>query len=546
MYFKIVTSKNIQYLRLVESFRENGKTQQRVIANLGRLDVLKEHGQLSRLGKRLFALDGKNFPTIDDLEEVDRFCYGDLVYKKLWDKYEFSQLFSRIAEDRKIQYDLWMTVYLLVIDRLLSPRSKLALFRHQGRYLNLADVPLERMYRCLDILADAKSRIESHIFQRQRNLFNLKVDVVFYDVTTYHFESVRPDDLKEFGFSKAGKFNEVQVVMGLLLDMEGHPIGFDLFPGNTNDGATLLQALAALKERFYIRRLIFVGDQGINSKKNLHHIKAAGYEYIVSARLKNFSKALKQHILSAQDYVTVHSDEHGQPTFRYKVKADHRFEYKDENGQVHELSDNLVLYWTRERARRDRRERERQMRKANALINEKKSFSNKKGYRRYIATEGSQQVVGLDEERIAEDALWDGYAAIQSSQPGMDATSVIEAYHQLWRIESAFRVLKSTMRTRPIYHWTPRRIKGHFVVCFISFVLERALEARLRSNQETVSPERIREALNSLQLSEIKLGEESYYLKSKNDSLASRILNILRIKHLNNVTAKDEFMPLIK
>jgi transposase len=334
--------------------------------------------------------------------------------------------------------------------------------------------------------------------------------------------------------------------MGLLLDMEGHPIGFDLFPGNTNDGATLSQAITALKERFYIRHLIFVADQGINSKKNLHHIKGAGYEYIVSARLKNSSKVLKQQILSPEGYVILHKNEEGQPTFKYKVISDHCFTYKDEDGKVHEFTDNLVIYWSEDRAQRDRQERERQMQKAAAMIDEKNSLSNKKGYRRYIATEGSQEILGIDENRIAEDELWDGYAAIQSSQANMDATSVIDAYHQLWQIESAFRILKSTMRTRPIFHWTPSRIVGHFVTCFLAFVLERALEVKLKSNQELVSPERIQESLNSLQVSEIKLGEGRYYLKSKNDSLASRILNIMRIKHLKNVTAKEEFVPLFE
>ena len=542
MFFKVVTSKEFQYLKLVESYRKDGKTRQRVIANLGRLDLLKQSGQLTNLAKRLLYLDGKDIPIIDDLEELERLCYGDIVYKKLWDKYQFTPLFTQIGASRKISYELWETVYLLVIDRLLEPRSKLALFRRQGKYLNIRDVSLQHIYRCLDILADSKPRIESHIFSRQRNLFNLKIDVVFYDVTTYHFESVRADELKEFGFSKAGKFNEVQVVMGLLLDMEGHPIGFDLFPGNTNDGKTLLQALDALKERFFIRRLIFVADQGINSKENLHHIKSAGYEYIVSARIKNFSQALKQQIFDPAGYKVVEETAEGKAAFRYQVIADHRFRYQDAGGKGHELQDKLIIYWSADRAQRDRSERERQIAKAREMIDSHKKPSDKKGYRRYIATQGETQVVGLDEQRIREDLQWDGYAGIQSSETNLDARSVIDVYHQLWKIERAFRVLKSTMRTRPIYHWTPRRIKGHFVVCFIAFVLERTLEKRLTSNNAVASPERIKEALNSLEVSRIKLGAQVYYLKSRNHSLASKILNILHIKHLKNVTSPEEFV----
>ena len=129
--------------------------------------------------------------------------------------------------------------------------------------------------------------------------------------------------------------------------------------------------------------------------------------------------------------------------------------------------------------------------------------------------------------------LWD-------SNQRLDATAVMEAYHLLWKIEESFRVLKSTMRTRPIFHWTPKRIKGHFVVCFMAFVLERALENKLKANKIAASPETIREAIQSLEVSEIKLRGERYYLRSKHLPLASKILNVLRIKHLRNISIKEE------
>ena len=303
-----------------------------------------------------------------------------------------------------------------------------------------------------------------------------------------------------------------------------------------------MKALESLKERFFIRRLIFVADQGINSKDNLYRIKAAGYEYIVSARIKSFSQVLKQQIFDPVGHEMVEEASEGKASFRYKVITDHRFTYQDAGGKAHELRDNLIIYWSADRAQRDQAEDERQIAKAQRMIASHKKPSNKKGYRRYIATRGDQEVVGLDEGRISEDIQWDGCAGIQSSETGLDAKSVIDACHQLWKIERAFRVLKSTMRTRPIFHWTPRRIKGNFVVCFIAFVLERALEKRLKSNKQTASAERIKKALNSLEVSRIKLGEQVYYLKSGNHPLASKILNILHTKHLKNVTAQEEFV----
>jgi len=540
MFFKVTKSKGYQYLRIVCSYWEDGKSKQHVIANLGRLDILKQQGQLHRLGKQLLALDGTDVPTLDELEERARLCYGDIVYKKLWDKYQFTPILAGVLKDKKIQYDFWQTVYLLVIDRLLNPRSKLACFEKQGKYINIEDVQLQHLYRCLDVLSAAKTAIETSIFERQKDLFHMAVDVVFYDVTTFHFESNRADDFKEFGFSKAGKFNEVQVVMGLLIDMEGNPIGYDLFPGNTFDGNTLLEALAALKQRFSIRKLIFVADKAINSKKNFHLIKAAGYEYIVSARLKSSSKKIKNEIFGSQGYHCLTADQTGDTTFKYKVLKDHKFSYRDEHGSTQQLLDNLIITWSWERAQRDRKERKRQIDKAQKMIDKNNKLDAKKGYQRYIATEGEHTVVGLDEERVAEDALWDGYYGIQTSETNLDAKAVIEAYQQLWKIEESFRVLKSTMRTRPIFHWTPKRIKGHFVVCFMAFVLERALENKLKANKIEASPETIREAIQSMEVSEIGFRGERYYLKSNHLPLASKILNVLRIKHLKNISSKDE------
>lgn len=541
MYLKVTKARGYSYLKLVKSVWQDGRSKQQTIANLGRLDHLQQSGQLRELGRKFLSLDRSPIPnTIDDLQELNRFSYGDIVHRKLWEQYHFTQILQSLIKNRKIDFDFIRTVYLLVVDRLLNSRSKLAVFENQEHYINIENVELQHIYRSLDVLAEEKQRIESHIFQRQRNLFNQTIDVVFYDVTTFHFESVRADEFREFGFSKAGKMNEVQVVMGLLLDMDAQPVGYDLFPGNTFEGDTLVEALEALEERFQIRRLIFVADQAFNSGKNLHRIHLAGYDYIVSSRIKNLPKQLQERILTKEDYQVVEQDEDGNALFSYKVIGDHQFKYKDESGEVQELSDNLVLYWSKDRAHRDQQERQRMIEKAQQMIQEKQPPFPKKGYKRYVATEGSHKAVGLDEERMRADARWDGIAGIQCSDDQMNAREIIDAYSQLWRIENSFRILKTTMRTRPIYHWTPKRIQGHFVICFIAFVLERALENKLKKSGIETSPEKIKQAINSLEISEIQLGDQIYYLKSKHQPLAGKILKALRIKHLKNVSAREE------
>ena len=174
------------------------------------------------------------------------------------------------------------------------------------------------------------------------------------------------------------------------------------------------------------------------------------------------------------------------------------------------------------------------------IIKKGSSLTRKVGAKKFIRTEGKEKILGIDEERILEDSKYDGYYVIQTSDFKLSGSEIYEAYHGLWKIEESFRVLKSTMRTRPIFHWTEKRIRGHFVMCFLAFLLERELELKLKQKGIKASPEKIKEAINSLELSKLQIGDEHYYLKGKAQPLANKILNALRIKHLSNFfQAKD-------
>ncbi|RMG77438.1 MAG: IS1634 family transposase [Bacteroidetes bacterium] len=538
MFIKVTKSKNYHYLQIVESYREGGKTRHRVLFNLGRFEKLSGNQQLLSLGKRLLKLGGQPVEPLE-LEEETRLCYGHKVYQKLWDKFQLSKILTQVSRTNRIRFDLCAVIFYLVVERLLSPSSKYASWQNQAAYLDLPqDIPLQHIYRSLDVLAQRKELIEQELFKRHRTLFNMKVDVVFYDVTTFHFESNHADELRDFGFSKAGKFNEVQVVMGLLVDKEGRPIGYELFEGNVFDGKTLVKALKILKERFEIRKLILVADKGLNSGANLHLIKQAGYEYVVSCRLKNESKKIKETALNQQDFQVVRADKiTGAVTFQYKIIAEHNIQYKDEQGIKHTLKDNIVVTWSAKRAKRDRLKRQRLIEKAQQMIEQGKIPNNKKGAKKYLLTQGKEKVQGMDEEKIKKDAAWDGFYAIQYSDPNLSYDKILEHYHLLWKIEESFRVLKSTLHTRPIFHWNPKRIKGYFVLCFIAFLLERNLELILKQkNIEGFSVEKIKAALNSLQVSKILLNGQSLYIKGKHLPLATKILQALNIKALKNLS----------
>jgi len=287
MFIKITKSGQYEYAYLVRSYREENTTKHEYLFNLGRLDQIENNKSFQNLAKRLLELSkAKDMVSLDTISDAQIVNWGYIVYQKIWKEFGLDNLLFQLKDSGKTQFDLSNTCFLMTIQHLLDPKSKLKTYTNQHHYVRLPEVKLHQMYRSLDILCDHKEMLEEEIFFKNRNLFNIQVDVVFYDVTTFSFESVRKDSLRDFGFSKDAKFKEVQVVMGLLIDREGRPIGYDLFPGNTFEGKTLDVALRKLEKRFGIRRVIIVADRGVNSKMNLKKITDRGYDYISSKSSK--------------------------------------------------------------------------------------------------------------------------------------------------------------------------------------------------------------------------------------------------------------------
>jgi transposase len=588
MFVKTTGSKGHKYLQIVKSIRKNGKPTHQVVANLGRVDVLIASG-LENIVASLQKIVGQQDPIqpkkaqgltkdISTMTEQARVNYGWIAYRYLWHQYGLSELLQRLSSSCQISYDYVRIVHGLVTNHLLTPSSKRDFALHLDRYAQLLDgIPLHHIYRTLDLLSDHKVAIEQAVFDRNRTLFNMEVDVVFYDVTTFHFESQRADDFRDFGFSKAGKVGEVQVVLGLLIDRDGRPIGFELFPGNTFDGKTLVPVLSRLQKDFKIGQVVIVADKGLNSKLNLKEIKDAGFDYIVSCRLKSMSQKMQTEVLSdtgyqekplkdvfghttddqeendSTDSVKDESEKTEKPVFKYKL-----LDYtnvvcyrNEESGKWRKikLAEKLICTWSSKRADKDKRDRQRQVDKAVELIEgNKKSALNPRGYKGLVKKEGvddEDAKLVLNEAKIERAASFDGFAALQCSRPDCDGLEVIRQYRRLLRIEESFRVMKSTMKTRPIYLQTRKHIEGHFVMCFLAFLLERELEYRLTKRKIEYSPERIKAALKSMQFSILDIENETYYLKGKHESLASQIFALLRIKQPQNLMEKKKALDYL-
>lgn len=489
---------NSTSLQICQSYRNDaGQPRSKVLLTLGPKDELLQSGQVTKLISSLAKLAGiqerSDLFKDDILEEIFRSNWGvPYLLTHLWDVFELQNFFKQ--QKLKIKFDLNQTILNQVVDRFLKPRSKLGFYENQHDYLTSNHkLKLHHLYRSLSALARLKPNLEKHLLDVNRNLFNMKVDIVFFDATTIYFQSDKVDDLRKFGFSKDCKFNDVQIVMGLLMDEDGRPIGFQTFPGNTFDGKTLIKAVTDLKATFAINKLIIVGDRGICSQANIDAIKESGYEYIVGTSLKKQDRKLQEQILDDNGYTSVNKSDLEE--FKYK-----EIQLKDER---------LIISWSSSRARKDFYDRERLVEKANEIL-DGKSKLKKPGKAKYLKI--NEEVQYLDEARIMDDAKWDGYYGIKTNvcKDLKSETEIYDAYKQLWRIEDCFRVLKSHLKIRPVFLWNPEHIEGHLVLCFLTFVFERHLEIELRKKGVETSPTKIRAALEKLQASIVSAGGKEF------------------------------------
>jgi len=221
----------------------------------------------------------------------------------------------RQKKDSKISYDLGSVVKMLVLSRLMAPASKKRSYERKDQYVGQGEMEIEQVYRCLPFLAKEKENLEVYLNQQLSRMMDRSLSVAFYDLTTYYFESVAADDLAKFGYSKDNKVNQVQVVMGLLIDQAGIPISYSLFPGNTSDFKTLIPVMKDLKKRYGITKMILTADRGLNSGENLAFLKNKGFDYVVGFKVRSATQSIKRQILDEREYIPVGDD------FRWKFLA---------------------------------------------------------------------------------------------------------------------------------------------------------------------------------------------------------------------------------
>ncbi|WP_203558741.1 IS1634 family transposase [Bacteroides sp. 51] len=375
----------------------------------------------------------------------------ELIYGRLFDKIGYDRI-----EDKLFRH--------LVITRLYNPGSKLKTIDYLRNYLG-ENWEIHNIYRFLDKLNDRfKSEVEDISFAHTKRVLKGKVSVVFYDMTTLYFESSDEDDLRKTGFSKDGKHQCPQIFLGLLVGAGGNPIGYDLFEGNIFEGHTLIPTLEKFEHRFSLKKPIVIADAGLLSKANIVLLEESGYKYILGGRHKNESNEIQTQILNL-------SLKNGECAVIKKSK-----------------NQRIIVSLSEKRAYKDQENRQRGLRKLEKRIGSgklTKASINNRGYNKYLRMEGDVRIE-IDYEKFEGDARWDGIKTFVTNSR-LKAQEIIDNYRQLWFIERAFRMNKTDLRIRPIYHRLRNRIEAHICISFTAYTIMLELERILKNNKSEIT-----------------------------------------------------------
>ncbi len=543
-------------VQIVHSERIGSKVKQKIIKHVGVANDDKELEELKLLANRIkIELESKDqLPLYTPDELIKRQNKSKSKQKKVSvnrDEYEVN-LLDLIEEDRVVKgiHDIYGKLYdelqfntilptpskhkaavkalkEIVLARVANPDSKRGsvdtLASKFGVNLNLTTV-----YNMMDMIDDKQiDKLNKLVLDKTKSLFDNKIDVIYFDATTLYFESFSEDEdnennkaIRKNGYSKDGKFNQPQVVLALLVTKQGLPIGYKAFSGDTFDGHTLIPSLKDIEDEFKVDKVVYVADSGMFNKDNLQEFdKYPNMSYIVGAKIKSMSNAIKTKILDSEGFKDINDD--------MRVKS------IDYNGK------KLLISYSKKRAKKDKFERQKAIEKLQKRLknsNSIKSQLSNNGYKKYLQLKSKDEnscdiSIELNEQKIKEDEAWDGLKGIITNNSFLSDEELIEQYSNLWQVEESFRITKHDLKIRPIYHYKQNRVKAHLAISFMAYTLVRHLEYRVRLQYKRLSPKRIRDILLSVQTSILYDTEtdRKFTLPSKISNDAKKIYKLMEV-----------------
>lgn len=363
-----------------------------------------------------------------------------LILDKVYDSIGFNRIGDSVLRN-------------LVAARLCQPMSKMATAEYLKSHFD-EDIGLSKIYRYLDKLYNTQQETVQRIsVEHTLSVLGGRVEMLFYDVTSLYFESFAEDDLRTPGFSKDGKTAETQIILGLLVCENGYPLSYSIYNGAQYEGYTMIPMIDDFKQRFGLDDFVVVADSGFMIKRNLSMLRSGGYKFIVGGRIRKVNSETAKWVMSLPH----------------------------EDGQYHERvldnGDRLIVSYSSKRAAKDAINRTKgveRLRKAFASGKITKDKINKRGYSKFLEIDNDVDV-SICEAKIREDEKWDGLKGYVTNT-SLPPDEVVAQYHGLWVVERAFRISKGTIETRPIFHFTEKRIEAHVCLCFVAYKVYKELE----------------------------------------------------------------------
>lgn len=513
MYVRVVTSrqsgKTYRSVQLVESFRDmekGGKPRTRVLLHLGNVDDLSG-GKVDRLIDGLLRAVGRPGPEETGKIEVPAALDFGSVWAivGVWQQLRIGTILKEKAAASRREFDLEAHIRLMVVNRLCDPRSKLGLLTWlEGVWVPGIDresVTYDNLLRAMDFLIAQKKEVEREVFESVRTLFDEELEMVFYDLTSSYFEgerSVTAEDVRRYGYSRDHRGDRRQIVIGMVTTTDGIPIAHHVFAGNTLDRKTVEEVVKDLRERLGLSKVTFVGDRGILSAANREAIREAGMDYLIAHSLrrdadsrellKRCEQSLKEardggrEVVFAAGMLGERPDDHFAVAYDPEIARTSR-ENRERRIEKADAAIAEILESLRRAQDPTVRRRGRKLTADGARVKIHDYLRDHEIGRLYEVALDSSAPLGLtvkaDEEARAFEERIDGILIVEGSRSDLTASEMINRYKSLAEIERSWRSLKSTLRLRPVYHWTEERIRAHVFICVLALTVERVMRKKL-------------------------------------------------------------------
>ncbi len=577
MYLKKSFNKkrNKTQLSFVQGYRMDGKVKHKVIENLGYLEdyldqyedpvayfqqVAKEWNERQETPQTIEVALSEKLPDQCSSRKNLGYAIIKLVYAKL----QIREFFQNKQRQLPVEYNLNSIFSLLTFNRFLFPSSKKNAYETRDSFFDNFNFSLDDVYRALSYFSRYSQELQTHLHARVSSLFGSDSEKAYYDVTNYYFEIPYEDEdspdaerkvKRKKGPSKEHRKDPI-IQMGLLMDTNGIPMAFHTFSGNESEKTNMLPAIQRVKKDYEIGRIIVVADGGLNTSDNTSVLSGANASdkknndgYVYGQSIRGADAEFKKWVLEPDGYITtMEKNKDGEEIpFKHKSRLYAKEITKKDSNGVRRLKmaiyQKQMVYYSEKYAKKQKYERERAVAKAKDLIKNPANYTKatSHGCTAYINNISFSKDTGeivdgkelsINEEKIAEEALYDGYYSIVTSEKELSDNEIRDIYKGLWEIEESFKIIKSEFKTRPVYVSTEDHIQAHFLICFVTLLVMRVLEHLIGKCHS------VRQIRNSLASYSCSYLDQNYYLFDYRDDV------IITMEKTFGLDLSKKIMPL--